>query len=121
MLANAIFRQAVPKSGDVHEDPFDALLKASLKQIGAGRDVRCEDQSLDVLSDKSTSSTRGDDKISILSHENIDWLQPLHDIVFGPIEDLLDGDELVVLLRPKYSAPFVLIGDDVTIEFDVNR
>ncbi|CAH3185739.1 unnamed protein product [Porites lobata] len=94
---NAIFRQTVIKSGGAHEDPFGALLKASLKKIGAGRDVRCENRSLDVLSDKSTSSTRGDDKTSIPSHENIDWLQPLHDIVFGPIEDLLDGDELVVV------------------------
>ena len=94
---NAIFRQAVLKSGGAHEDPFDTLLKDSLNKIGAGRDVRCENRSLDVLSDKSTSSTQEDDKISIPSHENIDWLQPLHDIVFGPIEDLLDGDELVVV------------------------
>ncbi|CAH3190438.1 unnamed protein product [Porites lobata] len=94
---NAIFRESVLNSGSAHEDPFDALLKASLKKIGAGRDVRCENRSLDVLSDKSTSSTLGDDKISIPSHENIDWLQPLHDIVFGPMEDLLDGEELVVV------------------------
>ena len=94
---NAIFRQAIRKSGGAHEDPFHALLKDCLNKIGAGRDVRCENRSLDVLSDNSTSSTRGDDKTSIPSHENIDWLQPLHDIVFGPIEDLLDGDELVVV------------------------
>ncbi|CAH3014698.1 unnamed protein product, partial [Porites evermanni] len=94
---NAIFRQAVSKCGGSHKDPFDALLKDSLKKIGAGRDVRCENRSLDVLSDKSASSTSGGDKTSIPSHENIDWLQPLHDIVFGPIEDLLDGDELVVV------------------------
>ena len=94
---NAIFRQAVLKSGGVHEDPFDALLKDSLNKIGAGRDVRCENRSLDVLSDKSTSRTKEDDNISIPSHENIDWLKPLHDIVFGPLEDLLDGDELVVV------------------------
>ena len=85
---NAIFRQEVLKSGGAHEDPFDALLKATLRKIEAGRDVRC---------DKSTSSTQEDEKISIPSHENIDWLQPLHDVVFGPIEDLLDGDELVVV------------------------
>ncbi|CAH3017230.1 unnamed protein product [Porites evermanni] len=94
----AIFRQAVVlKSGSAKEDPFDALLKTSLKKIGAGRDVKCENRSLDLLRDKSTSSTKEDDKLSIPSHENIDWLQPLHDIVFGPIEDLLDGDELVVV------------------------
>ncbi|CAH3149233.1 unnamed protein product [Porites lobata] len=94
---NAIFRERVLKSGRAHEDPFDALLKASLKQIGAGRDVRCENRSLDVLRDKSTLSTQEDNEITIPSHENIDWLQPLRDIVFGPIEDLLDGDELVVV------------------------
>ena len=94
---NAIFRQAVLKSGGAHEDPFDELLKDSLNKIGAGRDVRCENRPLDVLSDKSTSRTKEDGKISIPSHKNIDWLQPLHDIVFGPIEDLLDGDELIVV------------------------
>ena len=94
---NAIFRQAILKSGGAHEDPIEALLKASLKKIGAGRDVRCENRSLDILRDKSTSSTQEDDKKSIPSHANVDWLQPLNDIVFGPIEDLLDGDELVVV------------------------
>ncbi|XP_073248502.1 tetratricopeptide repeat protein 28-like [Porites lutea] len=94
---NAIFRQAILKSGGAHEDPFNTLLKDSLNKIGAGRDVRCENRSLDLLRDKSTSSTNKDDKISIPSHENIDWLQPLYDIVFCPIEDLLDGDELVVV------------------------
>ncbi|MCG8406223.1 MAG: CHAT domain-containing protein, partial [Phycisphaerales bacterium] len=107
---NAIFRETVLKSGSAledgrswkcsgraWEDPFGSLLKDSLNTIGAGRGVRCENRSLDVLSDKSTSSTRDDDKTSIPSHKNIDWLQPLHDIVFGPIKDLLDGDELVVV------------------------
>ena len=113
---NAIFRQAVLKSGGAHEDPFDELLKDSLNKIGAGRDVRCENRSLDVLSDKSTSRTKEDDNIPIPSHENIDWLKPLHDIVFGPLEDLLDGGELVVVPDGAlWLAPWTALSETLRI------
>ena len=52
----------------------------------------------DKLSDDSTpSNTRDDIQTSEPSQETTDFLQPLYDAVLGPIEDLLDGDELIVV------------------------
>ena len=53
---------------------------------------------MDKLSDDSTpSSTRDDNQTSEPSQETTHFLQPLYDAVLGPIEDLLDGDELIVV------------------------
>jgi len=56
---NAIFRQGELKKGDAHADFFAVLLKDTLKKIGASRNIRCENRSLDGSRDKAASS--GDD------------------------------------------------------------
>ena len=94
-----IFRQAELEIGDAHEDedPFALLLGTALKNIRAGVGIRCENRSMGKLSDDSTSTSRDDSETSEPSQETIDFLQPLYDAVIGPIEDLLDGDELIVV------------------------
>ena len=95
---NPIFRQAEIEIGREHEDSFTLLLDTVLKNIRDGVGIRCENRSMDKLSDDSTpSSTRDDNQTSELSQETTDFLQPLYDAVLGPIEDLLDGDELIVV------------------------
>ena len=95
--SNPIFRQKEIEIGREHEDFFTLLLDTVLKNIGAGVGIRCENRSMDQLSDDSTSSTRDDNQTSKPSQETTDFLQPLYDAVLGPIEDLLDGDELIVV------------------------
>ena len=52
--SNAVFRQAKLTMENVHEeDSFAALLEASLKKIGAGVNVRCENRSLDKEKDNA--------------------------------------------------------------------
>ena len=95
---NPIFRQAEIEIGCEHEDSFTLLLDTVLKNIRDGIGIRCENRSMDKLSDDSTpSSTRDDNQTSEPSQETTDVLQPLYDAVLGPIEDLLDGDELIVV------------------------
>ena len=94
---NPIFRQAEIEIGREHEDSFTLLLNTVLKKIGAGVGIRCENRSMDQLSDDSTSSTRDDNQTSEPSQETTNCLPPLYDILIGPIEDLLDGDELIVV------------------------
>ena len=94
---NSIFRQAKIEIGLEHEDSFTLLLDTVLKKIGAGVGIRCENRSMDQLSDDSTSSTRDHDKTSEPSQQTTNCLPPLYDVLFGPIEDLLDGDELIVV------------------------
>ena len=114
---NPIFRQAEIEIGCEHEDSFTLLLDTVLKNIRAGVGIRCENRSMDKLSDDSTpSSTRDDNQTSEPSQETTDFLQPLYDAVLGPIEDLLDGDELIVVPDgPLSKAPWAALSETLRI------
>ena len=138
--------------GSEREDSFVLLLETVLKNIGAGVGIRCEmdklsddslqplydpvigpiedlldgdelivvpdeNRSMDKLSDDSTpSSTRDDNQTSEPSQETTDFLQPLYDAVLGPIEDLLDGDELIVVPDGALSkAPWTALSETLRI------
>ncbi|CAH3141099.1 unnamed protein product [Porites evermanni] len=90
---NPIFRQKEIE----HEDSFTLLL--------------------DTRSDDSTpSSTRDDNRTSEPSQKSTDHLQPLYDAVLGPIEDLLDGDELIVVPDGALSkAPWAALSETLRI------
>ena len=108
----AIFRQTELKVEDAHQDYFALLLETTLKNIRAGIDVRCENRSLDKRRDKHTSRTEKDEP----SHKTIDCFKPLYDAVIGPIEDLLDGDELIVVPDGALSlAPWAALSESLRI------
>ena len=114
--SNAVFREAKLTIENVHEDPFAVLLEASSKQIEAGVNVRCENRSLDKVSDNPAPNTRGDERILEPSRRNTDWLQPLYDVVIGPIEDLLNCDELIVVPDGALSlAPWAALSESLRI------
>ena len=111
-----IFRQAEIEIGREHEDPFTLLLDTVLKKIGAGVGVRCENRSMDQLSDDSTSNTRDEHQTSEPSQETTNCLPPLYDVLTGPIEDLLDGDELIVVPDGALSkAPWAALSETLRI------
>ena len=95
--SNPIFRQAKIETGREDEDSFTFLLDFVLEYIGAGVGIRCENRSMDKMSDDQTSTTRDDDQPTKPVEGTTDLLQPLYDIAIGPFEDLLDGDELIVV------------------------
>ena len=96
---NPIFRQAEIEIGREHEDSFTLLLDTVLKNI-----------------DSTPLSTRDDNQTSEPSQESTDFLQPLYDAVLGPIEDLLDGDELIVVPDGALSkAPWAALSETLRI------
>ena len=113
----AIFRQAELKVEDAHEDYFALLLETTLKNIRAGIDVRCENRSFDKRRDNQTSRIEKDDQtLDEPSHKTIDCFKPLYDAVIGPIEDLLDGDELIVVPDGALSlAPWAALSESLRI------
>ena len=114
--SNAVFRQAKLTMENVHEDSFAALLEASFKKIDAGVNVRCENRSLDKVSDSPAPNTRVNDRILEPSRRNTNWLQPLYDVVIGPIEDLLNCDELIVVPDDALSlAPWAALSESLRI------
>ena len=115
--SNAVFRQArLPSESHADEDSYAVLLEASLKKIGSGVNLRCENRSLDNVKDSAAPNTRGDDRLLEQSNRNTDWLQPLYDAVIGPIEDLLNYDELIVVPDGALSlAPWAALSESLRI------
>ena len=113
---NPVFRNAEFEIGGAHEDSFALLLDTALKKMRAGVGIRCENRSMDQVSDDPTSATRDDDQTSKPSQETTDYLRPLYDAVIGPIEDLLDGDELIVVPDgPLSKAPWAALSETLRI------
>ena len=113
---NPIFRQKEIEIRREHKDFFTLLLDTVLKNIRAGVGIRCENRSMDQLSDDSTSSTRDDNQTSKPSQKTTDFLQPLYDAVLGPIEDLLDGEELIIVPDGALSkAPWAALSETLRI------
>ena len=109
---NPIFRKAEFEIGGAHEDSFALLLDTALKKMRAGVGIRCENRSMDKMSDDQTSTTRDDDQTSEPIQGTTDLLQPLYDVALGPIEDLLDGDELIVVPDGALSkAPWAALSE----------
>ena len=113
----AIFKQEELKVDGVHKDYFAVLLENTLKNIRAGVDVKCENRSLDKRRDNPTSSTEKYDQTSDdSSHKTIDCFKPLYDATIGSIEDLLDGDDLIVVPDGALSlAPWAALSEPLRI------
>ena len=113
---NPIFRRLKLQGiGKEHKDSFSVLLDIVLETIGAGRGIRCENRSMDKLS-TTTSTTRDEHQASEASQETTDCLQPLYDVLIGPIEDLLDGDELIVVPDGALSkAPWAALSETLRV------
>ena len=113
---NPIFRQTEIEIGPEHEDSFTFLLDFVLEYIGAGVGIRCENGSMDKMSDDQSATTRDDDQTSEPMQGTTDLLQPLYDVALGPTEDLLDGDELIVVPDGALSkAPWAALSETLRI------
>ena len=86
---------------------FNSLIQSAYKNTGVRSDVKCEDRSLDALwEDFSTDEGSVKKRLPpFLSKENP--LATLYNYVIGPIADLAEADELVIVADgPLWLAPF---------------
>ena len=85
------FRERKIKGGRLNEDSVEGLLEATLKEL---------------IGEQSESS----------KCINIKSLQPLYDAIIGPIEDVLEGDELIVVPDgPLCLVPFSALSKTIRI------
>ena len=95
---NVEFRRKKIECKNTHDDAVSILLKTALENAGVNVGVRCENRSLEELSDDSPSERRGDaEELPESSLCTIEFLQPLYDVVIKPIEDLVQGDDLIIV------------------------
>jgi len=86
---------------------FHSLIQSAYENTGVRSDVKCEDRSLDALWENvSTDESSVKKRLPpLLSKENP--LATLYNYVIGPIADLAQADELVIVADgPLWLAPF---------------
>ena len=102
----------------VYEDAVTVLLNTTLKEIGVGVRVRCENRSLDEINnlDVADNDEEDEDKQGVPSQCTINALQPLHDAILDPIADLCQGNELIIVPDgPLCLAPLSALSTSIHI------
>ena len=109
------FTQTKLEDGCASEDAASLLMEATFKDIGVGVGVRCENRSLDEPND--LPSNRGNGEQVVMSSQcTNNSLRPLYDPIIGPIEHLLQGDELIIVPDgPLCLAPYTALSDSIRI------
>ncbi|XP_068727668.1 tetratricopeptide repeat protein 28-like isoform X1 [Montipora capricornis] len=107
-----IFRQK-----EIKKLSANSLLQTTLKQMNVGAAVQCENRTLDkVHSDFFFSREAVAKTFQSLSLSDNNSLQPLYDVLISPIEDLLQGDDLIFVPDgPFCLAPYSALSDSVRI------
>ena len=99
-------------------EPGDAsmLMEATLKEIGAGVRVKCENRSIDELSDEPPSTREAVEEKDQSWSSSVNSLRPLYDAIIGSIADLLHGDQLIVVPDgPLCLAPYSALSESIRI------
>ena len=92
------------------------LMEAVLKDIGAGVGVRCEDRPLVELRNEPSRNREADEKNVQSPPHLCNSLRPLYDVIIGPIEDLLQGDQLIVAPDGRFClAPYSALCESIRI------
>ena len=92
------------------------LLENTLKEIGAGVRVKCENRSMDEISNEHAATGEAVEGIEESSTSSINSLRPLYDAIIGPIKDLLQGDQLIVVPDgPFCLAPYSALSETIRI------
>ena len=109
-------REVLSLQKEIEHGDASMLMEDTLKKIGAGDRVKCENRSMDELTDDrpSTRESIGEkDQPCIFS---VDSLRPLYDAIIGPIADLLHGDQLVIVPDgPLCLAPYSALSESIKI------
>ena len=105
------------RQNEIANGSADLLMETILKEIGVRDGVRCENRSLDPLrSDLSHSKKLITEKTVLPSSYSVNSLQPLCDVLLGPIAGLLQGNELIVVPDgPFCLAPYSALSESIRI------
>ena len=109
-------REVLNKEKMIEHGEASFIMEATLQAIGAGVRVKCENRSMDELSyePQSTREAVGEKDQSCTS--SVNSLRPLYDAIIGPIADLLQGDQLVVVPDgPFCLAPYSALSESIRI------
>ena len=104
------------KQTGIEHSSANSLIESTLEEIGAGVGVRCENRSLDELSDDPPFNRESRERVVQSSTCSSNSLRPLYDAIIGPIANLLEGDQLIVVPDgPLCLVPYPALSESVMI------
>ncbi len=110
---NAQFRQKVINEPENAATLLERLMKDAFKENRIGVRVTCENRSLDEETDNLPYNRESDQETTALLQGNDNALRHLLDYIVGPIADVLQGDELIIVPDgPLCLAPFAVFLDE---------
>ena len=91
---------------------FQSLIKTALADIGVRAGLQCEDRSLNEEEDENLENERSDETHSRPENLQSSALRSFYDIIVGPIADLIDRDEIVIVPEgPLWLVPYAALMD----------
>ena len=104
------------KQKEVEPDSCKLLIDATLRNIGAGVRVMCEDRSMDEVCDDPPSNREAAEETDQSPTSSVNSLRQLYDVIIGPIADLLEGDQLLLVPDgPFCLAPYSALSESIRI------
>ena len=93
------------KQKEIEGESCKLLVEATLRDIGPGFRINCENRSMDKPHDDPLSNREAAEEREHSPTSSLNSLRPLHDVIIGPIADWLQGDQLIVVP----DGPFCLV------------
>ena len=109
---NNLFKQIITEEHDLCK----LLIDSTLRDIGVGVRVRCEDRSMDEVCDDPPSNREAAEETDKSPTSSVNSLRQLYDVIIGPIADLLEGDQLLLVPDgPLYRVPYSPLSETTRI------
>ena len=109
-------REIMTMQKEIEHGDASMLIEATLKEIDAGVRVRCENRSMDELRDEPLSTREDAEEKDQSWSSSVNSLCPLYDVIIGPIAELLQGEQLIVVPDgPLCLAPYSALSETIRI------
>ena len=104
------------KQKEIERDSCKLLIDATLRNIGVGVRVMCEDRSMDEVCDDPPSDREAAEETDQSPTSSVNSLRQLYDVIIGPFADLLQGDQLLLVPDgPFFLAPYSALSESIRI------
>ena len=109
-------KQILFKQKEIDPDSCKLLIDATLRDIGVGVRVMCEDRSMDEVCDDPPSNREAAEETDQSPSSSVNSLCQLYDVIIGPIADLLEGDQLLLVPDgPFFLVPYSALSESIRI------
>ena len=109
-------KEIIFKQKEIECKSSKLLVEATLRDLGAGVRVKCENRSMEELSDDPPPNREAAEDTEQSPTSSVNSLRRLYNVIIGPIAHLLRGDQLIVVPDgPFCLAPYSALSESISI------